>query len=156
MADERTEELTLPLEGVTQPKAVRDPVDPAYLEAVARRTQMLGPCTEWEGTLNNNGYGPHKKLYEQTYGPVPKGYDVCHLCHNRACKNPTHLTLETRSGNMRMSRDRPKRKPLTPAQLKAIRDLRAAGHQQRQIADLLGINGSTVCKVLIGMTYKDK
>jgi len=126
------------------------------IAALHRKIELLGPCVEFDGKLNNNGYGPHRQVYIKAYGKPPPGYDVTHLCHNRSCINLAHLTIGTRSENMEMNRHRPKRPSLTDKEVQAIRDLRATGrYTQREIAELLGLNGSTVCKVLLGMTYRD-
>lgn len=42
----------------------------------------------------------HKFVYEQYIGPVPKRYDVSHLCHNESCCNLMHLHIETRADNV--------------------------------------------------------
>jgi hypothetical protein len=42
----------------------------------------------------------HRISYEMSYGEIPVGMDVMHLCHSRACVNPKHLTLGSRSENM--------------------------------------------------------
>ena len=33
----------------------------------------------------------HRYVWEETYGEIPKGYEIDHLCHNRACCNIDHL-----------------------------------------------------------------
>ena len=33
----------------------------------------------------------HRKVWEETYGPIPEGYEIDHKCRNRACCNPEHL-----------------------------------------------------------------
>ncbi len=48
--------------------------------------------------LNRSGTGPrmkmyHRTTYEATHGPIPEGYEVDHLCRNRACQNIRHLQL---------------------------------------------------------------
>jgi len=35
----------------------------------------------------------HRYVYEQNRGPIPEGYEVDHLCKNRACCNIDHLQL---------------------------------------------------------------
>lgn len=126
------------------------------LAALQRKVELLGPCIEYEGALNNNGYGPHRQVYIKAYGKPPPGHDVTHLCRNRACVNLAHLTIGTRSENMQMNRHYPARGPLTSQEVHAIRDLYATGrYTHREIAALLGIHGSTVCKVLRRMTYRD-
>lgn len=57
----------------------------------------LGWCWQWTRPLNANGYGsfsvgreklgPHRWAYRNFIGPIPDGYEVDHLCHNRACVN---------------------------------------------------------------------
>lgn len=57
-------------------------------------------CWIWNGALHR-GYGKivvrgkrrkaHVIAYETFVGPVPAGFDVHHLCEQKACVNPMHL-----------------------------------------------------------------
>ncbi|GAW54731.1 HNH endonuclease signature motif containing protein [Nocardioides sp. PD653] len=57
----------------------------------------LGWCWQWTRPLNGDGYGsfsvgsrsvgPHRWAYDHFIGTIPDGYEVDHLCHNRACVN---------------------------------------------------------------------
>jgi hypothetical protein len=59
-------------------------------------------CWKWIGTLLPNGYAQiaiggrrkeyiHRLVYTLTYGPIPEGLQLDHLCRNRACCRPDHL-----------------------------------------------------------------
>jgi HNH endonuclease len=68
------------------------------------------PCDPWPRALNSNGYGTvtlpggrnttaQRWTWEQHYGPIPEGFEVDHLCENRACVEITHLQLLTHREN---------------------------------------------------------
>lgn len=75
-------------------------------------------CVEWQGAksrhsqhVERGGYGQfragarivytHRFIWEQTHGEIPTGYEVDHMCHNRACCNPDHLQLLLKAENIR-------------------------------------------------------
>lgn len=62
-------------------------------------------CWPWVAALNYKGYGQfglnrdgkksvaaHRYSYELAHGPIPSGRQVHHVCENKACQNPSHLT----------------------------------------------------------------
>jgi hypothetical protein len=42
----------------------------------------------------------HRVAWELTYGPIPEGMQVDHLCRNTLCVRATHLRLMTVSAHM--------------------------------------------------------
>ena len=67
-------------------------------------------CWVWTAGTASNGYGrirvdgrkrpAHRVAWEMTNGRIPEGMDLDHRCGNRACVNPEHLRVTTRSQNM--------------------------------------------------------
>jgi HNH endonuclease len=70
-------------------------------------------CYEWQDALNEKGYGrpfyvcpgvrmlPHVYSHETFSGPVPPGWEVDHLCRNRACTAPDHGEAITKAEHRR-------------------------------------------------------
>lgn len=71
-------------------------------------------CWLWTGQVTWNGYGRccrsrdgvttsyavHRLAYELTCGPIPAEMTLDHLCNNRRCFNPSHLTPATLRNNV--------------------------------------------------------
>lgn len=66
-------------------------------------------CWNWTAYRGADGYGrfminrvprlAHRVSYELANALLPPDLEVDHMCHNRACVNPDHLRLATRSLN---------------------------------------------------------
>lgn len=73
-----------------------------------------GDCWEWRGTLTGKGYGKftygksrtqavaHRFSYEYVNGPLPKKYELHHLCSHKWCVRPSHLLPVTRLEHERL------------------------------------------------------
>lgn len=67
-------------------------------------------CVLWIGARNDKGYGTfgaggkttaaYRWIWERNEGPIPAGYEVDHLCRNRACVNLEHLEIVTHHENV--------------------------------------------------------
>jgi hypothetical protein len=72
------------------------------------KVDYSGDCWLWPDALTE-GYGmfsrdnkqhlAHRIAYEQTYGEIPKGLMVDHMCHTRHCVRPDHLRAVTHKQN---------------------------------------------------------
>jgi hypothetical protein len=80
------------------------------------KVERLGPevCWNWKASTSNYGYGAfwfrsrlkgaHVASWIMANGKeVPKGMEVLHSCDNPPCVNPAHLSLGTRTENMRQA-----------------------------------------------------
>jgi hypothetical protein len=74
------------------------------------KVRQSGACWLWIGG-KTEGYGRfclhrgverfvHRLMYEWTFGSIPEGMQLDHLCRNRACCNPAHLEPVTRRENI--------------------------------------------------------
>jgi hypothetical protein len=82
----------------------------ATIDSLMRRTVKVGECLEFTGHICKAGYGlvwhegknrlAHRVSFELHNAPIMNKQDVMHLCDNRKCINPDHLSLGTRRDNM--------------------------------------------------------
>lgn len=74
------------------------------------KTVRQGECWLWAGARLDAGYGylevdgkrvlAHRVSYELTYGPIPPGLVIDHLCRMPQCINPAHLEAVTWAENI--------------------------------------------------------
>ena len=136
-------------------------------------------CHPFTGAKDSGGYGQisikgrlrlaHVVGWEFENGPKPSGTNLDHECHNRAvrdgscrpgicphrlCCNLAHVVLKTprehRDDTEQWEMPTGPRPRLDEAQKGMIRDLLAAGHTGRSIAQQFGIHPATVTNVKLG------
>jgi DNA-binding CsgD family transcriptional regulator len=87
-------------------------------------------CWDYTGCHDPNGYSKafifglryaHRVAYFLTYGPIPDGLNIDHLCRNRGCCNPAHLEAVTQRENIMRS-------PIAPAAINARKTHCKRGH----------------------------
>lgn len=80
------------------------------LERFWSKVEKSSDCWIWTAGLNSVGYGKirlggrhvyaHRVSYSLTYGTIPPGMVIDHMCHNSVCVNPAHLQAVTQKQNM--------------------------------------------------------
>jgi hypothetical protein len=84
----------------------------------------------------------HRVAYELARGPIPLATQVQHACGVRLCCNPEHLVLVADV-------------PLTPDQVRAIRDRAARGDSYRDIGREYGVSRTTVGNIARRRAWHD-
>ena len=95
------------------------PIERAYLQSLnlperfwAKIALLPGPCWLWDGGKTGQGYGrfsfrerlwlPHRLLMTLIHGEsAVDGMDILHACDEPRCCRPSHLSIGTRSENMK-------------------------------------------------------
>lgn len=125
-------------------------------------------CWLWTGYLED-GYGlfhygermvgAHELALTFTTGERRlSSLDTCHACGNPPCCNPGHLRFDTRRSNVedmyRMGRANHARR-LDDATVRLIRERRAAGAPQDDLARQYGVSDSWVSQIVNGLVRKE-
>lgn len=122
-----------------------------------------GDCWEWQGRVSpQTGYGKkqfhsrtllaHRWMWEQLFGPIPKGAVINHLCRNRACVNPHHLEVVSQAQNCRHGRA----SKLTEAQ---VAEIKAAKGDRKwgdgaKLARKYGVSGGLIHDIWNGRAWE--
>jgi hypothetical protein len=101
----------------------------------------------------------HRLVAEEAHGPCPPGQTARHLCGNRTCCNPRHITWGDQSANERDKRshgrdnrgERHGMSKVTRAQVAEIRTRAAAGESQASLAREFGL--ASVSDIVIRRTW---
>ena len=128
-----------------------------------------GACWEWVGFRDSDGYGlftyqgvrrpAHELALSFSTGEVRLAdLDTCHACDNPPCCNPSHLRFDTRASNVADMHARGRARQaskLTAEQVVTIRERRALGACQRDLADDFGITDGQVSMIVRGIRWPD-
>ena len=131
----------------------------------------LGQCWVWTtalvvgyGHFSCSGMVPdqrkaHRVSWEIVNGPIPTGALVMHRCDNKACVNPSHLTLGTPNDNMKdmIAKGRQhhpvgetnNHAKLTKDIVAKVRRLKMTGMKQTDIAEACGISKQNVSRIIL-------
>lgn len=108
----------------------------------------------------------HRKVYEEMFAEIPKGFLVRHKCDNRICVNPEHLELGTFEDNMNDKVERGRQakgegnasSKLKEWQVKEIkwslREKRLLSEKVKYLAEKYNISISTVNDIYYRKTWK--
>lgn len=137
-----------------------------FWSLVDRRTD--DECWTWLGDVDKDGYGvfvfrgrkrgAHEFALSFTSGekrlPV---LDTCHSCDEPSCVNPAHLRFDTRKANVadmfdhnRANTPTPK---LTAEDVVLMRERRANGARQLDLAETFGVSSGYVSEVVRGLVW---
>lgn len=131
-------------------------------ERLLARIEVRGPdeCWPWLGAVNkDSGYGRihlegrkveyvHRAMFVLTYGPIPEGKQIDHLCHgegcppgiceHRRCANPAHLRAVTLVENAARGND--------PRRVAHREDRCLRGHPRSESSLRVGTNRVSHCR----------
>ena len=120
-------------------------------------------CWIWTAQRNHFGYGiiyqgtkmlkAHRVSYEIHYGDIPEG-EVRHSCHNPSCVSPHHLSIGTKSDNMRdmIAAGRGWNQKLSHAQVLEIQALKGT-MSRNELAKMFGVSKALIDKKLSPTFY---
>jgi hypothetical protein len=126
------------------------------------RFEGVDGCWLWRGRIAPNGYGTigkeyaHRVAYERARGPIPAGMELDHLCRVKACVNPDHLEVVTKSENAKrgLTGRHPKftARRLTETQ---VREIRSSSKSSRALAQQHGVSHETIRCIRNGTYYAE-
>jgi hypothetical protein len=107
----------------------------------------------WEGRM----VGAHELARTFTTGEVRLStLDTCHRCGNPPCCNPRHVRFDSRLSNVRemWEHGRAARQGrLTEEEVREMRERRAAGARQQDLAEHYGISDGQVSMIVRGLRW---
>lgn len=144
-------------------------------EKLSRFTDRSGECWIWTGCISGSR-DPRPQMrdplsrrtrlasrvaWEVTYGPIPPGMFICHLCDNGKCVRPDHLFIGTQKDNIqdaaRKGRlalgSRHGQSKLSADDVREIRHLSSIGRSRSDIARVFNVSRWTICDIIKGRCW---
>lgn len=127
-------------------------------------------CIEFQGALNNRGYGmkwrdgkthlAHRLAYADAHGLAPSDVPplLRHKCDNPRCVNAEHLEPGTQTDNMQDAAKRHRCGKLTAAQVTEIRSLYVKGSKefcQSALGKRFGVRQTTISNTVNNKSFKE-
>lgn len=127
---------------------------------MARVTVRDDGCWDFRGEKTRLGYVrfwikqerflAHRFAYVLMRGPIEPGMEIDHLCWNRSCCNPEHLSQKTHSANCRSKRN----SKLTAADVEEIRRRRSSGETVRSLMESFRVSDTMIYNVINRKAWK--
>lgn len=86
----------------------------------------------------------HRYVWEREKGPIPNGYEIDHLCNNRACCNIEHLQCITALEH-RIKTNKCRYAPRRKAMLDYYNEHKCTG---TELARVFGVETGTACALI--------
>lgn len=147
---------------------LRDAVDVTRFWGMVER-RSGDECWGWLGDVDRDGYGvfvwrgrrtgAHELALSFATGEKRgNGLDTCHSCDRPSCVNPKHLRFDSRKSNVadmfeRGREARPGR--LSNDDVLLIRERRAAGARQKDLAAQFGVSEGQISMIVRGMRWPE-
>jgi len=124
-------------------------------------------CWEWQGVINNKGYGVTtengKRWYAHRYSWMlatgnPPTANILHSCDNPRCVNPNHLREGTQKENMQEASAKQRCQgqatlPVTVQDVPIIRQLIKEKHTTRELGKRFKVSYSTIQDINNGIHW---
>lgn len=119
-------------------------------------------CWIWQLSLSVDGYASyevnkkyisgHRYYYEKYKGKIPDGFQLDHLCGNRACVNPDHLEIVSQTENIR----RGKHTKLNKGDVLKIKKIyETRKYTQNEIAKMFNVCQGTITHIITKRNWTD-
>jgi hypothetical protein len=116
-------------------------------------------CWNWKGAKLRSGHGvvkvcrkakmAYRIFFAFFIGTIAVGLQLHHKCQNPTCVNPHHLIAVTPGEHARLHAK------LSYSKASEIRRLYGTGKSQQEIADIFGVDQTTVSAVLTNRTWRE-